>query len=355
MGRIWQISDIHFGVRGNSLEWLDNHIKYFDDFFIPLLKEHKKDKDILFILGDIFDNRQTINVLIQNKAIEIIEKISKIIDIYMIVGNHDLYYKNQTDVNSLKCFVPYVKKIYETPEFIKVNGKKIFIMPWVGNFKEESDLLKTAEKKGADYVFCHSEFYNQPVSRFRSSEEGVTDYEDTKIKKIVSGHIHGRFFTEKLIYLGCPLPLTRIDMDVKGIYCLDLETDDFLFFENDVSPKFIQISYSELLEMDAQEIEENIKNNYVDVFLTFEENNSISYAKMDEMLKEAKQIHYELTDRFITENIEFDSDIESDSENNFNLFQMLDVYIDKNVKDTDNNLRIKNKIKEIRQNLGIQE
>jgi len=64
--KIFLLSDLHFGVRANSIEWLENQLSFFNDFYIPIIKEKKRDGDILFVLGDWFDNRQflDINVLI---------------------------------------------------------------------------------------------------------------------------------------------------------------------------------------------------------------------------------------------------------------------------------------------------
>lgn len=38
--RIFLLSDLHFGVRANSLEWLQNQKSFFQDFYIPYLKKN---------------------------------------------------------------------------------------------------------------------------------------------------------------------------------------------------------------------------------------------------------------------------------------------------------------------------
>ena len=37
--KIYLISDLHFGVRANSLEWLKNQLDFFYGVYIPYLKE----------------------------------------------------------------------------------------------------------------------------------------------------------------------------------------------------------------------------------------------------------------------------------------------------------------------------
>ncbi len=46
--RIFLLSDLHFGVRANSLEWLQNQLYFFKKFYIPFLKENVSKGDILF-------------------------------------------------------------------------------------------------------------------------------------------------------------------------------------------------------------------------------------------------------------------------------------------------------------------
>lgn len=46
--RIFLLSDTHFGVRANSLEWLDNHKNFFRNFYIPYLKKNVQTGDCLF-------------------------------------------------------------------------------------------------------------------------------------------------------------------------------------------------------------------------------------------------------------------------------------------------------------------
>ncbi len=101
---IFLISDLHFGVRANSLEWLQNQLDFFYKIYIPYLKENKKEGDILFILGDWFDNRQLLDINVMNKSIDLIFDLADIMPTYFLTGNHDIYKKHDTDVNSLAAF-----------------------------------------------------------------------------------------------------------------------------------------------------------------------------------------------------------------------------------------------------------
>jgi hypothetical protein len=50
--RIWILGDMHFGVRSNSLEWLETQKDFYDNLFIPTLLENYEEGDILVQVGD---------------------------------------------------------------------------------------------------------------------------------------------------------------------------------------------------------------------------------------------------------------------------------------------------------------
>jgi DNA repair exonuclease SbcCD nuclease subunit len=67
--RIWILGDMHLGVRSNSLEWLEIQQEYYDKVFIPILKKNFREGDVLVQVGDVFDNRQSINLKVLHYAV----------------------------------------------------------------------------------------------------------------------------------------------------------------------------------------------------------------------------------------------------------------------------------------------
>ena len=83
------ISDIHFGVRQNSEEWQENQKSYFYDWFLPMIKAFvqslkENEKAVLIGLGDIFDDRKSIDINVNNLAIDIFEDIAEVLPVYII-------------------------------------------------------------------------------------------------------------------------------------------------------------------------------------------------------------------------------------------------------------------------------
>jgi DNA repair exonuclease SbcCD nuclease subunit len=269
--RIWMVSDSHLGCRSNSVLWLHIIEDYFFNFFIPLVKKEYKKGDVLYHLGDVFDNRQSVNLAAQDLAIRIFEELGKIFpDIHIIVGNHDIMRKNSNEISSVDClkYVPNVS-VHKQPKIIKYDDATCLLMPWRRNSEHEKETLEKI-KEDIDYMFCHTE--TQGVQTNPSTkhlhEGGNTVSTFKRFKRVYSGHIHYRQEKGNFILVGNPYQMTRSDRDnQKGIYLLDLKTGEHKFYENNLSPKFIRYYINDILEMRMEDIEKEIKDNFVDVFI----------------------------------------------------------------------------------------
>lgn len=264
--RAWMITDTHLGVRNGSIEWLEIMKEYFNDFFIPLLKREKQPGDFLVHVGDVFDSRHSLNLLIMNEGITIFEEISKIMPIVIILGNHDIYKKNSNDVNSVKVlkWIPNIK-VLEEPEVITVSGKKLLFMPWRATHFDESECIAN---NPADFLFCHTDVQGLKFNKNTVIESGLDLAQLKAFRKIYAGHIHFAQSKGNFRMLGCPYPMTRSDINnEKGVWCLDIETEEELYYPNTVSPKFIRILFEKVLEMEEHEAKEFFRNNFVDILV----------------------------------------------------------------------------------------
>lgn len=264
--RAWMITDTHFGVRNSSTEWMEIIQEYFHNFFIPLLKREKKEGDFLVHLGDVFDSRQSLNLLVMNEGMRIFEEISKIMPVVIILGNHDIYRKNTNEVNSVKIlkWIPNIHVI-EEPEVLDVGGKKLLFMPWRANHLEEE---KCISENPADFLFCHTDVQGLKFNRKTTIQEGIgLDYLK-KFRKVFSGHIHYAQKKGNFRMMGCPYPLTRSDIDnEKQVWLFDIENEEEINFVNDYSPKFVRLFFEQVLNMEEQEAKACFSNNFVDVIV----------------------------------------------------------------------------------------
>lgn len=273
------LADIHFGVRQNSEEWQNNHKDYFNNFFIPKLHEIKQSlpktaKLIVFILGDIYDNRKAIDIGVSNIALDIMEDIRKICPVYMMTGNHDLSKKTNYGFNSLRAFA-FRDNVYLISEPTEITfqitqktEKTAIAIPYMGDFNEELKVLAD-HNKGTDYAFMHTEISAMQMDNGMSIISGVNP--EAFSGKIYAGHIHNRQETKKVTYVGSPFQMSRGDIgNEKGLYLLDIKTGKSQFILNDYSSKFINIKIEDYVKMSIDERKAVMDNNYC--FIIIDEN-----------------------------------------------------------------------------------
>jgi DNA repair exonuclease SbcCD nuclease subunit len=329
--RIIMSTDWHFGARSNSLEWFEIMKNHFDDFFIPWLKENVQPGDVLYQLGDVFDNRQNVNLLIGNYVIELFEKLGKILPVYIIVGNHDIYRKHTNDVTSVDMlkWIPNIH-VYKEPIVHRIGKMNCLLMPWRRNEEHEQETIM--EHPGMDYLFCHSEVRGSrlspnPVVKHDGGNE-ITTFK--KFKRVYSGHIHYAQIIKNFNFIGNPYQMTRSDRgNKKGIWILDVASGAEEFVENTYSPKFLKFNISELYDMSLSEVKDLFKNNFIDLQiptkLVSSYNISLLMNLLDGIPRKIDPDMYEDEDSVTNESVEISID---ESGSDFNIISISKRFIE---------------------------
>jgi len=271
MSKIWTLGDCHFGMRPIEYQrWLKMMINYFDNFFIPLLKSKVKDGDVLVQLGDIFDNRDMVQIDVLYEVDRIFSEISDILPVHIIVGNHDIFNKSTNDVNTSRVLrlIPNIT-LYETSTVVDLCGKKCLMMPWVERKKDQVEILK--KYSGCDYLFCHSDLNGAKMhlSSVAHKNKDKIDVEDFGgYGGVYSGHIHIRQVTKNFVFVGAPYEMDRNDVgNQKGITVIDTISGDDSFIPNTLSPRFLKVSV--LTESDIEKLEGlDTSRNYIDISIS---------------------------------------------------------------------------------------
>lgn len=272
-GNVILISDIHFGVSSSSEEWQENINDYFQNWFIPYVKDElKKTPDaVICCLGDVYHDRKSIDIDVNNLCIDIFEQLAQIIPVYIINGNHDLSKKTNKGNSSLRSLgnIDNVTVIKEPTMLQFVEGRKniakVAAIPYLGDCNDENKELVKFDKR-ADYAFMHTDISKMKFDNGMTIV-GAVDAEKFA-GKVISGHIHKRQETDKVVYVGSPYQMSRGDIDnQKGIYKLVLSTGEMLFTPNNYSPIFQKIDITKFLNFTDKERMDALKNNYTDIVI----------------------------------------------------------------------------------------
>ena len=318
-------SDLHLGVYGNSEKWHDTALKW-TDWIINELNQ-KKIKDILF-LGDFFDNRTEISVQTIHIASQIIEKFKKF-NLFMIIGNHDAYYKNRSDVHSLGLVRGYdnITLIDKNLEFEAFN-KRFLMVPWNNNIPDSS----------YDYIFGHFEIQTFKMNNYTVCNHGLNPLHmlSNATNAIFSGHFHNRnskkYKEGNIHYVGSCFPLDFSDeANVKGYHILDVESGALDFFENEVSPRFVKTYISKIKSLDVDSIKNNIVKLVVD-----EEVDDVKLEKVTNLLNKLKPWQLTIDYNVINKSL---NDVES--VDSINIKEMFDEFYEQLGLDEDQLERVK--------------
>lgn len=338
--RIFLLSDLHFGVRANSFEWLQNQIHFFEKFYIPFLKENVSKGSILFFLGDFFDNRQLLDIMVMNAGVDIMMELASILPIHMITGNHDIYKKNDTDVNSLRAF-KYIKNIhiYDKP-FIATNKKsKILVLPWIGD-KEKEESFAKANK--AQYIFAHADISGFKYDNGRQIVKGARLMNAKGYKRIISGHIHKHqvYDNGRGIYIGSPYHTKRSDIgNDKGVYIFDPDSNKIHFTKNTLSSIFQRINLEDLIEWSLEYIFSILENNYTDIIVPDKYIHLFNLTKFVDLLKGCKYKRIETRG----EKVRFDESLEGiiDGDEIKDILTLLEININELVHPLETLIKLK--------------
>ena len=232
------LGDTHLGLYNDSDVWLNVVIDLFHDIRQTC---HREKIDKIIHLGDFFHNRKSINTKTQTAAQEIIDALYAF-DLYIIVGNHDTYYKNTIQPTSLRMFrkEPNVHIIQETMMF----QDDIVLVPWGGQIQP------------THYKYCMGHF---AISGFHMNDSYVCKTgQDPSIfsqfQKVYSGHFHTPSTQGKITYLGSPFQQTFHDAgSTRGYYIFEEGNLDLVEFKK--YPHFIKMSTKDI---ESEKIDGNI-------------------------------------------------------------------------------------------------
>ena len=248
------ITDTHWGARNDSQVFTDYFLKFYNDVFFPTLLE--RNIDTVIHMGDIVDRRKFINykTLYQMRKGFFDRCWEQYINLHLIIGNHDTFFKNTNNVNSMDCLRMMRSgsegdgggfiKVYEEPTEIELDGLKCLMQPWICPENKEHSLDMIA-KTDAQILFGHLEVQGFTMHVGQTNFEGLPQSTFDKFDFAFSGHFHHKSDNGTVYYLGNPYQITWSDyQDSRGFHIFDTETRELEFIVNPYE-MFYKINYDD--------------------------------------------------------------------------------------------------------------
>ena len=272
--KIALVTDTHFGARNDNQNVNDYFYKFYDDIFFPELE--KRGITTCVHLGDVVDRRKFISFKIANDFRQrFINRFAELgIDLHIIIGNHDTYYKNTNEVNSMEELVGRDRcNIYTGPEVVEFDGVPIQFIPWI-NANNYDESMTALSHSPAQMAMGHLEVNGFEMHKGHFADGSYDKELFRRFDIVMSGHFHHKSDDGQIYYLGTPYEIYWNDYeDPRGFHIFDTETRElerivnpYRIFEkvyyDDTTTDYTDYDMSKLKDMYVKVIVVNKKDLY---------------------------------------------------------------------------------------------
>tara|TARA_B100000287_G_scaffold123776_1_gene115755 strand:- start:2044 stop:3099 length:1056 start_codon:yes stop_codon:yes gene_type:complete len=257
------ITDTHFGARNDNQNFNEFFYKFYENVFFPTLED--RGIKTCVHMGDVVDRRKFISYKIANDfRNRFIKRFGELgIDLHIIIGNHDTYYKNTNEVNAMEELVGKDRhKIYTDPEVVNFGDVPIQFIPWInaGNYDASMAALS---RSPATIAMGHLEINGFEMQKGFPMSGSYDKEIFRRFDTVFSGHFHHKSDDGQIFYLGTPYEIYWNDyQDPKGFHIFDTETREL---ERIVNPYgiFEKIYYDDSTKDYSKHKFGKYKNKYV--------------------------------------------------------------------------------------------
>lgn len=292
--KIALLNDTHFGCRNDSIAFMEYQNRFLNEIFFPYIEENNI--KTLIHLGDVVDRRKFINFQVAHNFQKAFWKRlwDLKIDTHVILGNHDTYYKNTNEVNSIEQLVTTFDGInepwiYTNPKTVTFDGLDILFLPWICDENYERT-VQTIDGSTAQICMGHLEIKGFEMHRGHVNQNGLDKEQFKRFEKVISGHFHKKSEDGHIFYLGAPFEITWSDYNCpKGFHIFDTETRELTRIPN---PLVIhkKIIYDDKKEDYTQKNLTDYENTFVKLIISQKTNIDI-FDKLVERLHNEINVH----------------------------------------------------------------
>ena len=295
-------------------------------------------------LGDYYDHRKFVNfkALNHNRRIFLDQIRKRGMSMDIIPGNHDTFYKNTNELNSLKeCLGHYMNEVHiiMEPTVMQYDSLKLGLLPWI--CQDNYDLcMNFIRDCRADWIGSHLELNGFEVMRGLTNKHGMDPKLFSRFEMVLSGHYHCSSKKDNIWYLGSQMEFFWSDAhDAKYFHILDTETREMTKIRNPYT-LFEKILYNDE-EMDYNNYNKDLTNKFVKVIVV-NKTDPFIFDRFIDNIQNQKIYELKIAENF---NEFIGANVEDENMSFEDTAEIVDTYIDAVDTDLD-----KNKIKvEMRQ------
>lgn len=261
MSKALLFTDLHIHAHKKNVDRLKDCLEVLEWVF---QESQKHECEHILFLGDLFHERAKIDVLNYLRTFEVFWKYmgdNSQQDMYLLVGNHDMYHRERWDVNSVKPLTAVSNvHIVDSPSMLEIGGRRIDFLPHTEDpIKELADLKRGRDKKDLTLLLAHIAVHGATLNTlYGTTADVIVEYDTGMVPVDVSifddwdqtflGHYHGgQNLNNHVEYIGSPLQLTFGEaFQEKRVVVLDLKTLEKKYLVNDFSPKHYIISKDDI-------------------------------------------------------------------------------------------------------------
>tara|TARA_Y100000034_G_C6883077_1_gene404974 strand:- start:151 stop:1218 length:1068 start_codon:yes stop_codon:yes gene_type:complete len=254
MNKALIFSDIHIHPHKRSVDRLGDCLLTLDWIFTLAANE---EIHTIFFVGDLFHDRQKIDVLTYQRTFDVFKKhlTERDIKIALLLGNHDLWHAQKWDVSSVfpLAALPGVEVIDRpcsySGEYFDLPDKQIGFLPYT-----HDPIMDMRDIGGGDVLFAHVAVDDAVWNvRHGVRSEVAVEHDGNMVKvgtdtfkewgRTFLGHYHcAQKLSPYVEYVGSPLQLSFGEaLEKKYAIIYDFENDESEYYLNDFSPQHLII------------------------------------------------------------------------------------------------------------------
>jgi DNA repair exonuclease SbcCD nuclease subunit len=208
-------TDIHFGLKSNSVPHNEDCLAFVK---WATAKAKEEGCETCMFLGDWHNNRSTLNIVTLNYSLQALEHMNDNFEhVYFIPGNHDLYYRDKRDIQSVE-WAKHLPRVQICNDWFSQGD--VTIAPWLCG-----DDHKKLPKLAGKYMFGHFELPGYLMNAMVAMpDHGEMDVDSLQgFEHVFTGHFHKRQTKRNVTYIGNCFPHNYADAgdDDRGLMILE--------------------------------------------------------------------------------------------------------------------------------------